>query len=69
MLRVCLIAFVQLTFCAVAVAQPQSPRPLNFDGAKTLLNTYCGACHAGESAIAGFNLDQAADEASLLSRP
>jgi hypothetical protein len=69
MLRVCLIAFVQLTFCAVAVAQPQSPMPLNFDGAKGLLNTYCGACHAGESAIAGFNLDQAADEASLLSRP
>lgn len=68
MLRAGLIA-VPLILCAVAGAQAQTAAPLNFDGAKGLLHTYCGACHSGDSAIAGFNLDQASDEASLLARP
>ena len=68
-MRAGLITIVQLAFCAVGLAQVQPPEPLDFGGAKLLLNTYCGSCHSGDSAIAGFNLDQASDEASLLSRP
>ncbi|MDA1234004.1 MAG: DUF1592 domain-containing protein [Acidobacteria bacterium] len=69
MLRAGLITLVQLAFCAVAAAQTQTAEPLNLDGAKGLLSSYCGNCHMGDSAIAGFNLDQAQDEASLLLRP
>ena len=68
-MRAGLITIVQLAFCAVGLAQVQPPEPLDFGGAKLLLKTYCGSCHSGDSAIAGFNLDQASDEASLLSRP
>lgn len=69
MFRPGLIAFVQLAFCVVAAAQSPTSEPLRFDAAKGLLTTYCGACHTGDSAVAGFNLEQASDEASLLARP
>ncbi len=58
-----------LWFSFAGSVQAQNATSLDFDGAQNLLNTYCRSCHAGDTAVAGFNLDQFPDEASLLERP
>lgn len=59
-------AFLGLMLTGAMYAQDTAG--LDFDGARGLLDTYCASCHAGETAVAGFDLDDLTDEASLLER-
>jgi hypothetical protein len=56
-------------FALAGTAYAQDAVDLDFVGAKGLLDTYCSSCHAGDTAVARFDLDDVTDEAGLLQRP
>lgn len=59
-------AFIGLMLAGAVSAQGEAN--LDFDGARSLLDAYCASCHSGETAVAGFDLDDLTDEASMLER-